>query len=213
MPISEKSLELNVGAELLWLIRDVWGYRRVYLRGLTQQEEHDEGPDFEALLDSGARLFAFQFKAPRGNSDSSPYYFKLVRYQHEALFDLSLSEPNSVFYVFPFYTTVGKLRRNIPTLLQDTWFLRVNDMPTHRAFNGFKTRTIECEPGLAHINPTFKITKFVFDVDHKLTIPDGISMEKFKQWYSKFKELQEPDMPRRSPWFARGLRVAIMVPG
>ena len=39
MKVSEKSLELNVGAELLALLRGPWGMPKAYLWGLTQREE------------------------------------------------------------------------------------------------------------------------------------------------------------------------------
>jgi hypothetical protein len=39
MKISEKSLEVNVGAEVLYLLREAWGMPKAYLRGLTQGEE------------------------------------------------------------------------------------------------------------------------------------------------------------------------------
>ncbi len=48
MRVSEKSLELNVGAELLQLFRRV--YPRFFLRGLTQAEERREGVDIFAQM-------------------------------------------------------------------------------------------------------------------------------------------------------------------
>ena len=42
---------------------------KAYLRGLTQQEERREGADFFANLPGDIRIFAFQFKAPRGPID------------------------------------------------------------------------------------------------------------------------------------------------
>lgn len=65
MKVSEKSLELNVGAELLTLLRNTWGAPKAYLRGLTQREEKQEGVDFFVHLDPATRIFAFQFKAPK----------------------------------------------------------------------------------------------------------------------------------------------------
>src|SRR5207249_2801844 len=103
MKVSEKSLELNLGAEVLYFMRNGWGMPKAYLRGLTQREEKQEGVDFFAQLDPGTRLFAFQFKAPKGRVDGAPYRYTLVRDQHNALFSLAQSFPNSVFYVLPFY--------------------------------------------------------------------------------------------------------------
>src|SRR5437879_1593564 len=126
MKVSEKSLELNIGAELLGLMRNQWGMPRAYLRGLTQREERQEGVDFFAELDPDARLFAFQFKAPRGTVDSLPYRYTLVRDQHRALFRLARLAVYSVFYVLPFYVTTAKLQKDVPQLVRDTWLLNVD---------------------------------------------------------------------------------------
>ena len=85
MKVSEKSLELNVGAELLALLRGPMGMRKAYLRGLTQREESQEGVDFFAQLSSRMRIFAFQFKAPKGRREGEPYRFTIQRRQHEKL--------------------------------------------------------------------------------------------------------------------------------
>ena len=78
--VSEKSLELNVGAELLNVMRRRWRMPKTYLRGLTQAEEHDEGVDFFVMLPRSTRIFAFQFKAPKGQGgDITPYRFTIQR--------------------------------------------------------------------------------------------------------------------------------------
>ena len=59
MKVSEKSLELNVGAELLTRMRGPLNMPKAYLRGLTQREEHRTGVDFFARLPDGTRIFAF----------------------------------------------------------------------------------------------------------------------------------------------------------
>jgi hypothetical protein len=57
MKVSEKSLELNVGAELLASLRSTPRFTKAYLRGLTQREERQEGVDFFArLLARGLRV-------------------------------------------------------------------------------------------------------------------------------------------------------------
>ncbi len=83
MQVTEKSLELNVGAELLGLVRGTWGVPKAYRTGLTQQEEKQEGVDFFVQLNPATRLFAFQFKAPKGKAEASPYRHTLVREQHD----------------------------------------------------------------------------------------------------------------------------------
>ena len=100
--LSEKSLELNVGAELLDVLRWRWGMRKTYLRGLTQREEHQEGVDFFAELPLSTRIFAFQFKAPKGQwGDRMPYRFTIQRHQHDRLSALASGWPDGVFYVLP----------------------------------------------------------------------------------------------------------------
>lgn len=120
MKISEKSLELNVGAELLNLMRGPWSMPKAYLRGLTQREERQQGVDFFVQLSSTARIFAFQFKAPKGSHDGTPYRYTLVREQHDILHALAQGFPNAVFYVLPFYAAHQKLQRDVPNLIQDT---------------------------------------------------------------------------------------------
>lgn len=46
MKVSEKSPELNVGGELLGLLRGAWGMPKACLRGPTQREEKQQGIDF-----------------------------------------------------------------------------------------------------------------------------------------------------------------------
>ncbi|MGQ0432604.1 MAG: hypothetical protein ACT452_09400 [Microthrixaceae bacterium] len=155
MKISEKSLELNVGAELLALLRNVWGMPKAYLRGLTQQEEKQEGVDFFVQLDPDTRIFAFLFKAPKGAVDGPPFRYTLRRVQHDLLFDLAQFVPGSVFYVFPYYVTAAKLHRDVPDLIKDTWVLELEQMPTAAVFGDAATKTIRCDGGVAKVNPEY----------------------------------------------------------
>ena len=128
MRVSEKSLELNVGAEVLMLLRGPWGMRKAYLRGLTQREEHQEGVDFIAQLGPRTRIFAFQFKAPKGRREGEPYRFTIQRRQHEKLSELAGGYTGNVFYVLPYYVSPDKLQDDVPNLLSDTWLLEVGSM-------------------------------------------------------------------------------------
>ena len=101
MKVSEKSLELNVGAELLNHLRLNWGLTKAYLRGLTQREEKSEGVDFFVQLSPKTKLFAFQFKAPKGSKEHAPYKYTVVDYQHDKLYQLAGLCPGAVFYVLP----------------------------------------------------------------------------------------------------------------
>src|SRR6266480_6132565 len=145
MKVSEKSLELNVGAEILDEMRNGMGMTKAYLRGLTQREEKREGVDFFLRLGPQVRFFAFQFKAPTGNSDGSPYRYTIQKDQHEALFDLAQSASNTVFYVFPHYVTVMKLQQDVPSLMNDTWLLSVDQMVPGAVFGTTRSKTVRCE--------------------------------------------------------------------
>lgn len=211
--VSEKSLELNIGAELLGLMRGPWGMPKAYLRGLTQREENDEGADAIAELPAGTRLFAFQFKAPKASKErqeGEPYRFTIRRPQHEKLAALAGPSAGNVFYVLPYYLRPAKLQRYVPNLLLDTWFLPVGAMRGTDLFGQFETRTVRCERGLASINPDYALRRA-----EELEPGEGIPAETFSNWYEDLhaqtikKEIRGE---RKDPWLVRGLRVVIVQP-
>jgi len=214
MKVSEKSLELNVGAELLWHIRRAWGQKKAYLRGLTQQEERREGVDFFVHLDPATRLFAFQFKAPKGKVETTPYRYTLVNYQHEHLHALGAANPGCVFYVFPFYVTPRKLHAYVPKLLSDTWFLDVSPMTPASVFGNAMTRTIACSAGSARVNPEYSLSLLE---DIPRSEERGIRPAAFARWYRRFLTTEQSDASSRlrsrarlNPWLSRGLRFIIV---
>ena len=210
MKVSEKSLELNVGAELLALLRGPWGMPKAYLRGLTQREESQEGVDFFAQLSPGTRIFAFQFKAPKGRREGEPYRFTIQRRQHEKLAALAGGSAGDVFYVLPYYVLPVKLQRYVPRLLRDTWFLPVGSMRGTDPFGTYETRTMRCERGLASINPDYELRGV-----EQLEPGDGIPTGQFAEWYANLHaQTDERGFrgKRKDPWLVRGLRVAIVEP-
>ena len=210
MKISEKSLELNVGAELLAQLRGPWGMLKAYLRGLTQREESREGVDFFAQMSPRTRIFAFQFKAPKGSQEGEPYRFTIQRRQHEKLSEIARESTGNVFYVLPYYALPAKLQCNVPNLLADTWFLPLCSMKGTNPFGTFETRTARCERGLASVNPDYELRKA-----NELEQSDGIPVERFAEWYSNLHEEsnQKISLGRgKNPWLVRGLRVAIVQP-
>ena len=213
MKVSEKSLELNVGAELLEVLRGRWGLQKAYLRGLTQGEEHQEGADFIVELSKFTRIFAFQFKAPRaGWGDRMPYRFTILRHQHEKLSILARSWPHSVYYVLPFYVSAWKLRRDVPNLLSDTWLLPVESMRGSGIFGGNRSKTVYCRRHVASVNPDYKL---ILASDAELTPNAGVPVGSFSEWYADvLKEREEAidGARRRKSWIVRGLRVAIVPP-
>lgn len=116
---------------------------------------------------------------------------------------------NSVFYVLPFYVTTNKLQRDVPTLVQDTWLLGIDQMPTPQLFGVAQSKVVRCRPGQAMINPEYRLRRLT-DVSH--TSLAGIPAREFARWYSRYREPHSPSTRRRGPWLARGLRVAIVMP-
>ena len=166
--------------------------------------------DFFAQLSPTARIFAFQFKAPRGRDEQVPYSFTLVGEQHAHLHALAQAWPGSVFYVLPFYASYKKLQRDVPVLIRDTWFLPVAPMMPSQVFGTNKTKVVHCYPDIAVVNPEYQL-RHVQDVT--LSREAGIPAQKFSSWYMNLRgnEARSVERSQRmSPWVVRGLRVAII---
>ena len=221
MKVSEKSLELNLGAELLALLRGRCGRQKTYLRGLTQREESEEGADFLVQLPEETRIFAFQFKAPSGPREGEPYKFRIQRPQHGKLSKLA-KESGNVFYVLPYYLSTVKLQSDVPNLLSDTWFLDVESMNGTDVFGTNESTTVSCAQRRASINSEYELRRI-----DDLEPGDGIPKEEFAKWYKVLhKEIdvetrhvlrRESDEGighghRKNPWLVRGLRLAIVLP-
>ncbi|MDE0621721.1 MAG: hypothetical protein OXH83_08640 [Bryobacterales bacterium] len=182
---------------------------KTYLRGLTQREESQEGVDFFAQLPRASRVYAFQFKAPKGRSEGERYRFTIQRRQHSKLSALASGSPGSVYYVLPFYTSHAKLRKEVPNLLQDTWFLRVAAMGEASVFGSCQTKTLRCNRGTASVNPNYELQR-----GSELEREPGISVVRFAEWYANLRDWGDDSnnrRERRNPWLVRGLRVAIVL--
>ena len=128
--VSEKSLELNVCAELLQYIRSWPGCQRALWLGLTQRQERRTGLD-ELIRNVGPGFsLMLQFKAPWPSSIVDGLYkFSINERQHEALEQLANRYPEAVYYVFPLYSKWLKADKHAPDLAQDTWLVPVSSMP------------------------------------------------------------------------------------
>ncbi len=128
--VSEKSLELNVCAELLQHIRSWPGCEKALWLGLTQAQERRKGID-ELIRNVGPGFaLMLQFKAPWPTSVVDDLYkFSINERQHEALEQLSGKYPDAVHYVFPLYSKWQKADQHAPDLAQDTWLVPVSSMP------------------------------------------------------------------------------------
>lgn len=207
MKVSEKSLELNIGAELLALLRGQMKMPKSYLRGLTQKEESECGVDFFVQLPPTVRIFAFQFKRPLGRSDSLPYKFTLSRKQHKMLHELARYYVGAVHYVLPFYASTQKLVRDLPTLSQDTWLLPVAPLDVFTVFADQNTKRIQCRPGTVSVNPEYEMKNLA---KIALSWEDGIYPDRFAEWYRELRSRDYDNFTRRSPQIVRGLRVTIV---
>ncbi|GJM19840.1 MAG: hypothetical protein DHS20C14_20530 [Phycisphaeraceae bacterium] len=221
--VSEKTLELNVGALFVESVRAA-GARNVYLRGLTQAEERRRGVDSFLQLPKGWRTMAFQFKAPMGarnRTDSLPYRFRLNYQQHVQLAKLAAKKPDAVYYVLPFYLTHLKLFLNADRLGNEVWLLRVADLSTDSLFplkrvgrrraRRQQTRTIRCVPGVASYNPEHELIQLSKGFVEGIRVESGLGIgsKAFLNWYQEFRKVRSAKTNRRSPQLARGLRVAI----
>lgn len=126
--ISEKTLELNVCAEMLRCLRARPDCRRALWVGLTQKQEREEGLD-ERLRGAPGVALMLQFKAPRATSRSENVYtFSINRKQHRAI--ESLGQSRAAHYVFPLYRKWCKADKHAPNLLQDTWLIPASCIPS-----------------------------------------------------------------------------------
>ena len=127
--VSEKSLELNVCAEMLQHLRSYPAFQKASWLGLTQREERQQGLDAKIKNAPGVALM-LQFKSPWATSRVDRIYkFTINREQHKAL--EKLGNPDAVHYVFPLYSKWWKVDQDAPDILQDTWLVPVACIPSH----------------------------------------------------------------------------------
>ncbi len=127
--ISEKTLELNICAEVLQYIRHVPGCSQSFWIGMKQDQEARLGLD-ELIHNVPAGMhLALQFKAPNSEPQNQvPYRFTINDRQNRNLMRLASIRPDAAYYVFPHYNSFTKMRTDSPALLQDTWLLKVYDL-------------------------------------------------------------------------------------
>ncbi len=125
--VSEKTLELNIAAAILDVIRTQWpGCQSAFWIGMKQYQEARNGIDELMSNMPRGRHLALQFKAPSSRLlDTEPYEYGLGEDQMARLLRLATSRPHSVFYVFPHYNTFGRMRVDAPDFLQHTYLLPV----------------------------------------------------------------------------------------
>ena len=123
--VNEKTLELNVCAELLEAIRTT--FPKAFWYGLTGGQEKILPVD--EFIRMNGRLSYFQFKSPnRQRRADGCSVFQLSTRQFDNLRQLSAGRPGATFYALPDLTELKKLRRLSPNLRLMTCFVDIEDM-------------------------------------------------------------------------------------
>lgn len=207
--VTEKTLELNICAEIISLIRSLQNCNKSFWIGMTQSQEAFTGMDeYIENMPHGYYLI-FQFKSPWINPRNNlRFNFTINDRQHFHLSILARSFPHSCFYVFPYYKDYGKLAQNSPGLLNDTWFLDINSiLNLPRSLNRAGTHKVECLNGSAIIHsPSIKckLSKLK-EIKGQLEIEKFIPYEKMCDWFRKV--LTDKTEINHYHWLAGGLRL------
>ena len=130
--ISEKTLELNICAEMLQRIRSWPNHHKALWHGMTQRQERGNGLD-QLIRNTGqGSSLMLQFKSPWPSSQVDRLYrFSINERQHEALHALANRHPRAVYYVLPLYSTWEKADKHAPDLIRDPWLLPAASIPFH----------------------------------------------------------------------------------
>ena len=129
--VSEKSLELNVCAEMLQCLRGYPDYREGSVDWPDSKGGTSTRLGYKDFGNAGDLALMLQFKSPWATYYGDDFYkFSVNKRQHEAL--ERLGSPEAVFYAFPLYSRWSKADRDAPNLLQDTWLLSVSCIPSGR---------------------------------------------------------------------------------
>src|ERR1051325_7771353 len=125
--VSEKTLELNISAEILQVVRSRPAWASAFWLGMKQFQEAQTGLDEMMRGLPPGRHLALQFKAPwPSKPDTQPYRYSINETQNNRLLDLAARWPNGVYYVFPNYNTFTRVQRDSPTLSLGTILFPAN---------------------------------------------------------------------------------------
>jgi hypothetical protein len=147
LEVSEKTLELNLAAEILPRLRASPRLSRAYLIGMTQAQERLSGVD-ASLASDLVVVGAIQFKAPHAPTKRPEYRFTLPGRQLGCLQRLAPRLRGRVAYALPCVSRWDELRVTSPDVLSATIRLRVSGLSpgTHRVVVSSSTVTITSDP-------------------------------------------------------------------
>lgn len=127
--VSEKTLELNLCAEMLSHLRGPLGLAGAFWIGFTQQQEDRRGLDEVLMGLPPSTHLALQFKAPNPTAaEGAPYRFKINVAQCQRMLELSARRPKSVYYVLPAYKRFPLVKAGLPDLLARTRLIDVEQL-------------------------------------------------------------------------------------
>lgn len=147
LEVSEKTLELNLSAEILGLIRGISGLSRSYMIGMTQAQERLSGVD-AGIASQGRVLGAIQFKAPHAPTNKVEHVFTLPGLQLACLQQLAPRLSGRVTYALPCLGRWSELLSASPDLLPSTLRLGVVGLTAgrHRVVVRPTTVTVQSDP-------------------------------------------------------------------
>lgn len=120
MKLYEKTLELNIGAEILNLLRTT--YPKSYISSIPPQIESSLGYDEEV---KHWNSFLLQYK--KAKEDEPWYTFIINKKQHKDMLEVIKNQKKCAFYVLPLYNSSSEkeISKISPNLLIDTLFIDV----------------------------------------------------------------------------------------
>ncbi|MEM2738933.1 MAG: hypothetical protein QXK93_08115 [Candidatus Bathyarchaeia archaeon] len=136
--LNEKTLELNISAEILRICRRYDPKAFMFGTTLRQEGSPGYGYDSRALgrIPQFWRTAVFQFKRAlqvRNTPLDYEYTFQINNNgkcdQHLLLYNMCGGKPLTALYVLPLYVTLNDVRNAAPNLLNNTLFADVADIP------------------------------------------------------------------------------------
>jgi hypothetical protein len=126
--VSEKTLEINVCAEMLAIVRTWSGYESSLWIGMKQYEEAVTGLDVFMDNVPDRHFLGLQFKSPHADPPNvNPYHYSVNELQQSKLLRLATGG-RSVYYVFPNFNTLERLRSSSPQLIGNTYMVHVDSI-------------------------------------------------------------------------------------
>lgn len=215
--VSEKTLELNIGAEILWIIRQQPGCEGAFWVGMRQDQEAKNGIDELIANVPAARHLALQFKSPKPTPKDGPFRFTLNGPQHKNLLKLAIVRPNAVLYVLPHYNNFKAMRDAASKpglrLLAEAYSLRVADIDpwpaaknkadTHIVFSNQNASPPETwlysEPAALRLSHPFTLRETIAALVRPPQAADAdqlVSQEGLREWLISVHEAEQGDRRR-----------------